>query len=179
MSEVACNEEECPFAAAAKDKQTKAADLGWRCVLAFVSWIILGAGIVQGNGFFVSLVLFTIPLLKEYFSFAPQTTMRKIIKRIGIIASGFWVLVGFFGLSGILTVISGKDGLYIRVSENFIDYKGQLFDLRIIWYTIAINVALTVVDWIVKVDCLEEQYIRKDEKQNSKSTRDKEKEVLT
>lgn len=154
------NLDRCPYSTCPNDEPTKVATLGWRSVFTLFGWFILGHGIVEGSGFFVSLTLFTAPLLIDYLKFRPEDKWRLTLRRFGGLLSGIWILVGLLGMSSILVVNNIEKVRYIRVSDDFIALSGNQIRADIIWYIIGINVVLAIVDWIANESFMEKKYAK-------------------
>lgn len=136
------------YLAQPQDKPTRVASLGWRILYTFISWLVLGEGILPGRGFFVSLILFIFPLLMDYLKFVPDTGFRSFLRYAGIIISSVWLLIGIIGTFGILSIVDSQHHLRIMIDQNYIVLGGASFPVSIIWWFIGINVVLTVVDWV-------------------------------
>jgi Fe2+ transport system protein B len=131
------------------DNPTKAATLGWRAAYTVIAWIILGQGIKAGQGFFVALTLFSMPLLMDYMRFNPNTKVRLYVRNAGIIISLLWVIIGFIGLCGPLGIENINEQLSIAVSNDFIVGKGFFIPLHYLWSFLSLSLFLTIVDWII------------------------------
>lgn len=124
------------------DDPTKIAHLGWRFFITLFAWFILGLGISPGGNFFVSLILFSIPLLVDYLKFKPKEGWRKKLRRIGIILSGFWFFIGMIGLGSIVYIKNDNGLILLKVSRDFITLRGKFLPVEYIWYGIGFSVAL-------------------------------------
>lgn len=127
------------------DKPTKFNHLGFRVAYTVIAWIVLGKGVNQGQGFFVSLFLFMIPLLMDYMKF--DFLNRKWLRSIGIALSALWTLFSLVGLFGVLSVVATKHGLVVMLSKNYVVYPGLAMSLAAIWLLLLLSVFLTVFDW--------------------------------
>lgn len=130
----------------ALDVPTKAAHLGWRCVLTFITWVVLGWKI--NSGFFTSLFLFSAPLILDYIKFSPDTLYRTCLKWFGVALSIILAVASLFGLIGIFGIIPVNEVLFVEVAHDFITLKGQLLPVESIWLYIGIIVVCTILDWL-------------------------------
>lgn len=150
----------CPLAEnCAADRPTAVVGLGWRVLYTVMAWVVLGAGIMPGNGFFVSLVLFSMPLLMDYLRFDPDTKRRRRLRYLGIGFSVFCAMTGFFGLAGIFGVELVQNELCFVVAKNYIVAKGALCPLERIWYIIGTAIPLTIADWVIYEGYLEKDMV--------------------
>jgi len=139
------------------DKPTQFAHLGWRIAYTIIAWIILGQEISPGQSFFVSLILFSTPLAMEYLRFRPKAKFRKIIRLVGIMITGTWIIFGFIGMAGILEVIKSGNNLFVTFSKDFILNGTYIAKVVYIWSILSINVLLTIIDWIIYDNPLESE----------------------
>lgn len=128
------------------DKPTVFAHLGWRVAYTLVACLLLGKGVREGSGFFVSLLLFAFPLLLEYLRFQPKEKLRQWYRRICIIISACWVVVGIIGLTGVLEIYHFNNEFGVRVSYDYIVFPGFSFPLKYLWFTTLASVILTILD---------------------------------
>ncbi|WP_156040127.1 hypothetical protein [Alicyclobacillus macrosporangiidus] len=127
------------------DKPTKFAHLGFRIIYTFISWVVLGKSVVEGQSFFVSVFLFAIPLLMDYLKF--DTSDRRWIRNTGIAVSMVWVVFSLMGLFGVLSIVSTKMGFVVMVSKDYIQFAGMSCSLSFVWWLLLSCVSLTVFDW--------------------------------
>lgn len=138
----------CPKLLETDDDPTKVAGLGFRCAYTVVAWVMLGFNIPNGNGYFMSLILFAAPLFIDYLRFRPSDLkIRKHLRRAGIIVTLIWIFLGVFGLGGVLSVITIENISNINISENFVVLKGIHFSSKYLWMFLGISALLTIADY--------------------------------
>lgn len=137
----------CPNLLRVDDEPTKVAGLGFRVVYTLIAWILLGNNVVQGNGFFMSLILFAAPLFVDYVQFKPlDNNFRKWLKAIGMGISILWIIIGAIGLGDILNIQLVRGINYIKVSDTFVVYKSGIFKFKYLWFGMGISSFLTIAD---------------------------------
>ena len=129
------------------DSPTKFAHLGFRFLYTFIAWFVLGKSEAQGEAFFVATFLFVIPLFMDYLKFDAVDRARKIVRRVGIIITAFWVVVAVAGLVGILTVQRTTNSAVAIISKNFVAFPGKSVSLLMIWLSLLSCVAWAAFDW--------------------------------
>ncbi len=127
------------------DKPNKFAHLGFRSLYTLIAWLAIGKVVFQGQGFFVSVFLFIIPLFMDYLKF--DTPDRRWLRRTGITTSVIWIIFSFSGLINILAVSSSKIGLVVMVAKDYIAFRGVSVPIEFIWLLMLTSVALTTFDW--------------------------------
>lgn len=142
-----------------REKTTIFNNLGVRASYYFISWIILGFGIQVGNGFFVATLLFISSLLMDYLkTTSEQQFHKKLISTERFICAIFFI-GSFLGLVGIFEIKNFNDLLIVVISDKFIAFNGFHCSLDIIWYSLIIPTALTIIDWLTTKSALEEKLI--------------------
>lgn len=129
--------------------------LGFRVVLTFISWIVLGFNVSAGKSFFVSTFLFVFPLLLDYLKFTPHNNRRVWLKNVGTFVTIAFCLVSVFGLFEIFDIKNMSGGLILEVSNKFIAMRNASIPLVYLWYCFGACVFLTVFDWVVSTSPLE------------------------
>lgn len=144
------------------DKPTVWANNGWRVGYTFVCWIWLGAGITEGNAFFISLGMFSLPLLVDYLSFKTSDTLRQKIKWMQIAFCTFFCLIGILGGFECLTIIKVGNILMVQSTNKHILLQNININLVLMYRFSAILIVSTVVDSIIRVreiECILENNI--------------------
>lgn len=137
------------------DSPNKLAHLGVRFAYTCIAWVMLGVGVSVGNAFFVSIFLFALPLLMDYFKFDPEHKIRKWFKRLEILIVGFWALMGIFGAFGAFEIVKIEVGLVACSSDKFIALKNLSVPVDTLWYFLGTAVFITAVDWVFSITPLE------------------------
>ncbi|PHV72198.1 hypothetical protein CS063_01615 [Sporanaerobium hydrogeniformans] len=142
------------------DKPNKIANLGFRVIYTFVSWLWLGYGVTDGNAFFVSLGLFIVPLLIDYLSFIPQENTRKWMKVFEISICIGVLIFAYIGISGSINIINDGNNLVMIPTSNHLAFKGTNFkiNISIVYYLLLIFVLCTGIDWIATPRTCENKY---------------------
>lgn len=154
----------CPISLCPQDDPTKLNHLGWKFALTLCTWVILGYGVNPGNGFFVSLELFSIPLLADYLKFKPYESKRKKCRNIGIVISGAWGIIGFFGLAGILVIKNVNNTLMCAVSSQYLVLKNSMFPVVNLWYWSALLIGCVIIEWVIYSSPLENKVMEEVDK---------------
>lgn len=119
--------------------------LGFRVWFTFVSVAVLGLVIGEPNqDSIISILIFVIPIMREYYSFMPKQKKRKILRRIqlGVI----WLVVGICALQIVRVLeIQGTK----LVFSNRLPFISELsFPFSYIWIPLWILFTLTIADYV-------------------------------
>ncbi|MGG4443213.1 hypothetical protein [Brevibacillus fortis] len=136
------------------DEPTVFNHLWARFAYTIIAWTILGLGI--NLGFFTSLILFFTPLAMDYLRFKPDTKLRIIARRVGLVTCGFWAAFGFIASSGVFTIVPEGENIMVMVAKNFVVFSGETFPVMIIWCIVGFNVFLTGIDPFIYQSKLEQ-----------------------
>lgn len=131
----------------AVDKPTPVNSLMWRAFYYGFAWWIMAAGIAPGPGFFVSMILFALPLLFEYAKFVPDTKRRVELWILGMVVAFVWIVVGFTGLTGGFVIEQINGEMYVKV-VNFLAFHKGTTPLRWFWWAMVASVSITCYDWL-------------------------------
>lgn len=141
-------------------KNTKFAHMGYRVAYTFIAWLVLAKGIVQGPGFFTSLVLFLIPLFFDYLRLSPFSKWRRRIKGIELGFTLILILIGAIGLCGDVVIVEQKETLMLMVSNDYLILKGvTLFPLYFLWGSLSLSVFLTIIDYLLYKEPFDDKYL--------------------
>lgn len=142
------NGKECRFLLGYQDVPNKYGSLKFRAAYTLISFIVLGFNLSEGNYFFVSLLMFSVPLFYDNIRFSPIEESRRFIKVISMTVLGVQGIIGIAGLLGALECVKISE-LLIKVSEKYIILQNKSFPLKWLWYSIGIDVILTFLDTVV------------------------------
>lgn len=121
-------------------------NLEFRCIYTFFSWILLAYNITSGTSIFTSLIMFSMPLLIDYIKFIPNTTQRKVIKKVEMYFSMMWIFIGILGQIGVLELVYNKKLYYVHISQKFILLPDYSFKYKYVAWLLAISVGMTYLD---------------------------------
>lgn len=141
------------------DTPTKYAHLGFRLVLALISWVVLGKNISSGDAFFPSVALFISPLLLDYFKYEPTGKIRIGINWIARFVNLIFLVFAILGMCGILTVIENDRELFIQTTQEFVYPNLLLIDIKEFWLWLFLPVFICGVDWVSNKTTLETRLI--------------------
>lgn len=145
--------ESCPGLAFMKnqDEPTPLADLGFRVLWTAVSVLILGyCPLDSGNNtIFSAYFMFSLPMLKEYMSYKPQNTFRKIIRGIEIIWHSLISMISFLGLVDVLRLVKVNDTLNIQISPDYVIFSGLNINFSLFFIFCFISIILCMIDWLI------------------------------
>ena len=131
-----------------QDSPNKFGSLKFRAIYTAISFLVLGFNQGEGNSFFLSLLMFSVPLLYDNMRFSPVEKSRQIIKSAFVTVLFCQIAVGISGMIGIVDCIL-IDELKVVVSNKYIAFQGISFPLVWLWGSIGIDVALTITDTII------------------------------
>lgn len=137
------------------DNPTKYAHLGWRCIIALLTWFILGKSITEGNVFFASIAIFVGPIMADYFKYIPNDPTRVIINCIAKCINGIFLIYAFLGLSDIIKIVKQDGQLFMITAADFIFPNFYIMEVKTFWLLLLLTVGICVVDWIVNKSPLE------------------------
>lgn len=142
------------------DTPTKYAHLGWRFLCTLLSWFLLGMSISEGSAFFASLSLFIVPLMLDYYKYEPSDTVRKWLTWLAKLVNGAFLIVGFIGMFGVLSIIDLNDSLIIKTTKNFIFPDLYIVKVQCFWLLLLCPVSICAIDWALNRTSLEADITR-------------------
>lgn len=129
------------------DEPTRFNSPSLRVLINVLSAGILGINFSQiTNGYFVTMMIFAIPILLDYFRFKPAVKLRRAIYHVGKALVILVTLICLFGIVGVLTIVSLDDTPHIMVRADYVIASGFHFPAYILWVLMALNVLLSVID---------------------------------
>lgn len=126
------------------DLRTAASGLGFRVWFTFASVFILGLVIGEPNqDSVISILIFLIPMMREYYGFKPRQNKRIWLRRVqlGVI----WLCVGICGLQ-LAGVLELRESILI-FSDRLPYISGMHFSFHIIWILLWLLFLFTIVDY--------------------------------
>lgn len=127
------------------DLRTAAASLGFRVWFTFASVFVLGLVIGEPNhDSVISILIFLIPMMREYYSFKPRQISRIWLRRVQL--GMIWLCVGICGLqvAGVLELNESN----LIFSDRLPYISGIHFSFHIIWILLWVLFFLTIADYI-------------------------------
>lgn len=137
------------------DTPTKYAHLGWRFLCTVLSWFLLGMSISEGSAFFASLSLFIVPLMLDYYKYEPRDYIRKFLAGLAKLVNGIFLVVGFIGMFGVLSVFKLNNELVIRTTKSFVFPDVPIMTVQFFWMILLLPVSICAVDWALNITSLE------------------------
>lgn len=133
------------------DRPTVFSALWLRAAYTLLAWLVLGYWAEPNSNFFVTLFLFSTPLLIDYFRFEPANSrFRKYVKYAGVVVTSFWLLFSLLGMMEILHLESIGSGANVAVGQNHLLYTViPSIPLLTVWSVLGTSTFLTIVDAIV------------------------------
>ncbi|MCB6366858.1 hypothetical protein LI291_11815 [Intestinibacillus massiliensis] len=127
------------------DIPTKVSSLGFRVWFSLLSVLVLGMTVKNPTSdSVISVLIFIIPLMREYYGFIPSTRPRRILRRVELAI--IWVIVSICGLS--IVNILEISGANLKVSDRFAVLSGKSFSFIIVWILLIAISILTVADYV-------------------------------
>ncbi len=139
------------------DHPTKYAHLGWRFIISFLSWILLGMNISEGRSFFTSLAIFILPLLVDYYRYEPIGKLRKLMTDIAKGVNWLFMIVACLGLFGVVGISDVEGTLCLVTAGDFVYSNFCIVSIRTFWWLLIISVFICCVDWCVNKTPLEQK----------------------
>ena len=127
-----------------EDMPTDVAGLGFRVWFTLLSAIVLGLAVNQpSRDSIISILIFVIPMMREYYGFRPKKRRRAALRMIqlGIL----WIIVALCALYivEVFTLVERK----IIVTDNFPVLSGCGFDFIVVWILLLVMALLTIADY--------------------------------
>ncbi|MPM57142.1 hypothetical protein SDC9_103963 [bioreactor metagenome] len=129
------------------DEPTRFNSPAVRVLINVLSAGILGINFSQiTNGYFVTMLIFAIPILLDYFRFRPTVKLRRLIYNVGKALVIIVTLICLFGIVGVFTIESLDNTPHIMVRTDYVIASGFHFPAYVLWVLMTFNVLLSVID---------------------------------
>lgn len=131
----------------ANDDPTRFNSPALRVLINLLSAGILGINFSQINdGYFVTMIIFALPILLDYFRFRPADKIRRWIYHVGKGIVIFVSLICLFGIVGVFEIVSLSGTPNIMVREGYVIASGLHVPAYLLWLLMALNVLLSAID---------------------------------
>jgi len=138
-------------------------------VFGFITLCLLGLNFSAiGNGYFVSVSIFSIPTIFELTMHKPRSIMRIIIRNIHILLLMVICIICILGLIGVLNIVSIDGTPNIMVQEDFVlggEYHVPAFHL---WLAVVASWFCSLVDLFASKTRAEDKMKKAGEQSGSK-----------
>jgi len=150
----------CPNSTCAEGIYRWPESLGLRTIVNAVSILLIGYGLSSGNGFFIALIMFSLPLLFEIYRVQPVKRMRVIIRKImrGIVICD--LAVAILGLMNLLVTEGSGYSSTLHWTDKYIINISLSLNLGIVYVIICGPLFLLIIfDWIINDNVCEKSFV--------------------
>ncbi len=130
-----------------EDKPTKFANLGYRAIFAFVSWILLLSAANDGNGYFIAQAMLCVPIFKDFIEYAPFDRGRRVLRLIAMWLCVLCLAFSIAGIMGVIVVTFKEDLAYFTIKKNSIFHASWSVRLFYSWIAVGMLFGSTLIDW--------------------------------
>ena len=127
------------------DLPTKVSSLGFRVWFSLLSVLVLGMTVKSPTSdSIISVLIFIIPMMREYYGFIPNTPPRRILRRIELAIIWVTVAICVLYIVNILEI----SGAVLKVNDKFAVLSGESFSFIVVWFLLVATSILTVADYV-------------------------------
>lgn len=133
-----------------QDKPSPSAHPGWRVLYNFVTWVILGIALMQGENIFIGLFMLGCGLVFDYIKTNPIIPVRIWVRRTGIFVAFMIVTTNLIATFGAFSIDFSNSSNPVFLIDYFPFFQGTTFSAKWYWLANGIAFVTTLVDWVVE-----------------------------